>query len=66
MKNICEENFQAVYAAAHEEKITPSDIAEEMLPLVEEYFLGKTNMCGGGLQIEFFNGQKFILSATEL
>ncbi len=66
MKNICEENFQAVYAAAHEDKITASAIAEELRPLIEDYFLGKTNMCGGGLQIEFFNGQKFILSATEL
>ena len=65
MKHL-KDNVQAAYAALHEGTITALSLAEELKPLIDDCFVGKTDTCGESLQIEFFNGQKFILSATEV
>ena len=65
MKHL-KDDAQAAYAALHEGTITALSLAEELKPLIDDYFVGKTDTCGESLQIEFFNGQKFIFSATEV
>lgn len=66
MENIFNENIQAARAVLNEGKITPLSLAEEFKPLFDDYFVCKTDICTEGLKIEFFNGQKFILSAREV
>ena len=65
MKHL-KDNVQAAYAALHEGTIAGAELIEELKPLIDDCFVGKTDTCGESLQIEFFNGQKFILSETEV
>ena len=56
-----------VLKAAREEKFFPaSDIIEELLPLLSDYFEGKFLKTKDKILMSFYNGQKFELTITEV
>ena len=64
MKNL-KENVHGAYADMRSDTVTPLSLAEELMPLLRDYFFCKTEICGGGLKIEFPDGQKFMLVAEK-
>lgn len=54
------------FAAINEETILPTDLLQEILPLLQEYFVGNFKIEGGAISIKFLNGQKFRLTVGEL
>ncbi len=54
------------FAAINEETILPTDLLQEILPLLQEYFVGNFKIEGNAISIKFLNGQKFRLTVGEL
>lgn len=54
------------FAAINEETILPTDLLQEILPLLQEYFVGNIKIEGNAISIKFLNGQKFRLTVGEL
>lgn len=53
-------------AAAGEQRICSNDLIAELLPLVNDYFVGSFYEKDGEMILSFLNGQKFALSVREL
>lgn len=67
MKNqITKEQSEAIEAAKNEGKIFGKDLLAEILPLIEGYFTGAIKCGEGGIEFNFLNGQKFVLTVTEI
>lgn len=49
MKNL-KENVHGAYADMRSDTVTPLSLAEELMPLLRDYFFCKTEICGGGLK----------------
>ena len=64
MKHL-KDDAQAAYAALHEGTITALSLAEELKPLIDDYFVGKTDTCGESLQIESLTDKNFFLSQID-
>ncbi len=49
-------------AAVNEREIKTEELILELKPLIEDYFIGSFKVQGNKLNIEFLNGQNFILT----
>ena len=55
----------ALIQATTEGKIEAKNILEEILPLIEDYFICKAKMQNGAIKMELYNGQKFTITCAE-
>lgn len=65
MKNI-KENTSAYPAEVKNEIIEPIDLLQEILLLLEEYFIGSFAVKENFIEMSFYNGQQFQLSCQNL
>lgn len=65
-KKLTQEQISALFCAVNEKNITGTDVAEEIEPLLKEFYHGNVEPNGDCLIIKFLNGQTFKLSATEV
>lgn len=49
----------------NEPPINASDLLAEIIPLLEDYFVGQFTIDGDNITYALINGQKFTISATE-
>ena len=49
--------------AKSEPQIKASELLEEIMPLLHDYFVGEIKLCDNGICYSLPNGQKFILNA---
>ncbi len=59
------EMLAAELDAEREGKINSKDLICEIAPLIDGYFICKTDIKSGALNLTFYNGQKFVLSVRE-
>lgn len=60
------ESKNAALAAAKNEAPFPADsLLQEIVPLLEEYFIGEFAYSDGAISLSFPNGQTFLLTAQE-
>jgi len=63
MKNE-KKNFEE--AAKGEQPITARGLLEEIMPLLDDYFVGEISLSGGSITYILPNGQKFLITAELL
>ena len=57
----------SIYEVAEtESRFSSGDLSEELLPLLDDYFIGDFFAKDDGIVMSFLNGQRFRLSVTEL
>ena len=59
-------NFEQYFEAKNEKAISASDLISEFMPLLGEYFVGDFLFDGEAVTYVMLNGQRFIISATEI
>ena len=59
-----EERLELIYAIT-EGKITAESLLQEIIPLLEDYFICKTELSGDTLKLSLYNGQNFALKISE-
>ncbi len=52
-------------AAREEARFSANDLLEELIPLIEEYYVCNIRLDKSGINLDFLNNQKFIISAVE-
>ena len=60
-----DELMEATLTASTEGRIKAKDLTIQLLPLLEEYFVGKFNRYGNVIVMWFANGQRFKLYVSE-
>lgn len=65
MKNLSL-NYTQDETLRNEPPINASDLLAEIIPLLKDYFVGQFTIDGDNITYVLLNGQKFILSATEV
>ncbi|MGN0768732.1 MAG: hypothetical protein ACI4M8_05160 [Christensenellales bacterium] len=60
------DNYLIYEAAENESRFSSRDLSEELLPLLDDYFVGDFHLKDDGIVASFLNGQQFILSVNEL
>ncbi|MGN0508392.1 MAG: hypothetical protein ACI4GX_04085 [Ruminococcus sp.] len=65
MKNLSL-NYTQDEALRNEPPIKPSDLLAEIIPLLKDNFVGQFTIDGDCITYALINGQKFIISATEV
>ena len=59
-------NYTQDETLINEPPINASDLLTEILPLLKDYFIGQITFDGENITYTLLNGQKFIISATEV
>lgn len=52
--------------AAREPRFAAGQLAEEIVPLLEECLFGNVKLSGSGIELSFPNGQRFRLAIGEI
>ena len=55
---------EEIELAKGEPSVTGKALLEEILPLMEDYFVGEISLKGNGLVYRMPNGQRFVITAT--
>lgn len=56
----------AAVLAAEEQRFCAESLVEEIQPLLNEYFIGEFIIVGKTIELNFKNGQQFLLKAEEV
>lgn len=59
-------NYTQDETLRNEPPINTSDLLAEIIPLLEDYFVGQFTIDGDCITYALLNGQKFTISATEV
>lgn len=59
-------NYTQDETLRNEPPINASDLLAEIIPLLEDYFVGQITFDGENITYTLLNGQKFTISATEV
>ena len=63
-QKLTQEEITALFCAVNEKNITGKDVAEEIEPLLKEFYHGNVELNGNCLIIKFLNGQTFKLTVN--
>ena len=59
-------NYTQDETLRNEPPINASDLLAEIIPLLEDFFVGQITFDGDNITYTLLNGQKFAISATEV
>lgn len=62
---ITKEAMAAVDAAKAEAPFMAKDLLQEIVPLLQAYFMGEVRYSDDIIHMDFYNGQKFVIGAIE-
>lgn len=65
VKDIKAEQKAAALSAAMEKRFSSENVAEEIMSLLNEYFIGHFEQNGNEIKLNFQNGQRFVLSINK-
>ena len=66
IKVIKPELKKAALLAFTEKRFSCDNVAEELLLLLNEYFIGRFQQKGNRIKLNFLNGQSFVLSISKV
>ena len=65
LKDLTDEQINAIKEATQEAKFTSNELLEEIVPLIKPYFIADFKECNKSLRFIFPNGQRFTLYIKE-